>query len=162
MTQYIAAQRSPITQLADLNSAGFPPDPGYADAEAGYAATNGLGFGTNGLQVSDIANYAAGKGCTSDWCAMFDLYFNATGANGKPITLSLQTLLASDPTNAQATGSLAQLLPFVKTRHATNLELYVTDLLLAFDPNYVNTVGANANYAPYAASYAAAIAAYRN
>jgi hypothetical protein len=75
--------------------------------------------------------------CDSDWCNMFNTYPSL------PLH-SLQTLQWSDPTGQMQTGSLATLngtqglIPFAQQHGATNLELYLADVALAFSPNYCN------------------------
>jgi hypothetical protein len=95
-----------------------------ADATAAAAVLGGIGFGSQGLQQADIANYPL---CTSDWCNLFDRY---TGSG----PLELQTYLQSCPDNSCQTGSLVNLVPFAISHHATVLEIYYQDWLLAFDP----------------------------
>jgi len=124
----------------------------YPDGEAYYSQQNGQGFGSQGLQESDITATT----CTSDWCAMFDTYA------GKVPYLELQTLKVSDPTDTLPTGSLNDLIPFATSKHKANVfELYTTDLFLAFDPNdYTSSLsGYNSSYASYSSSYAATLEA---
>jgi hypothetical protein len=136
---FVEAQK-PLFQIMDpMNQAGDPLDSTYGEAEAQIAVAhqnaNGTinGFGTQGLQSSDIANYAKSPDdCDSDWCAMFNTYYTA----GYP--LALQQLSLSDPTGVlnPGTGDLRPLLPFAVERHMKILELYALDALLAYDPNY--------------------------
>lgn len=140
MTDFVKSQNPAMVILEDLHAVGGPgqADDSYADAEAADAATNRFGFGTNGLQKSDISNFAAGLPCDSDWCQMFIQYPTPVPA---PIH-SLQTLQWSDPTDQMQTGSLATLnggeglIPFAQAHGANNLELYLADLALAYSPNY--------------------------
>jgi hypothetical protein len=146
MTNFVAAQNPSINILADLHAVGPPGsvDYSYADAEAADAVADGFGFGTNGLQKSD-ASASASQPCDSDWCNLFSMY-KGTIENGKPITLSLQTLQWSDPTGVAQTGSLATinggtegLIPLAQADGANNLELYLADVALAYDfSNYCN------------------------
>jgi hypothetical protein len=149
--EFVQAQ-SPKMQIMDpLNESGSGNtiDTTYGSDEAGIAvsdknasgATNGIG--SQGMQASDITNYAAGSDCSSDWCNMFNQYY-PTG-----IPLELQQLGLSAPVavagTTSATGDLRPLLPFAVQRHMTILELYYLDALLAYDPNYcvlTGTVGA--------------------
>jgi hypothetical protein len=88
MTNYMAQQAKKYnvgwTLLFDTHPIGSTPDNQYADLEAQYAASQGYAFGTNGLQISDLANYAAGDvnisgaSCQSDWCR------NVSAARGQP------------------------------------------------------------------------------
>jgi hypothetical protein len=147
--EFVQAQGPKMQILDPLNQSGSgsTADLTYGSDEAAIAvtynasnATNGIG--SQGLQASDITNYP-GSDCSSDWCAMFDMYY-PTG-----IPLELQQLGLSAPvaiagTNS-ATGDLRPLLPFAVTRHMTILELYYLDALLAYDPNYcvlTSTAGA--------------------
>jgi hypothetical protein len=65
----------------------------------------------------------------------------------------LQTIALSSPQNAPPVGSLVNLLPFAVQNHATVLEIYCYDWLLAFDPDYPG----NGTYgAAYATAFKAA------
>jgi hypothetical protein len=130
MTNFVNAQSPSMTIQQDLHAVGVPPpDEGYADAEASYAAPFGFGIGTNGLQQSDLTSAT----CDSDWCALFTQSPYST----LPIR-SLQTLQWSDPTGQLQTGSLTVLIPFAQAHGANNLELYLADVALAYSPNYCN------------------------
>ena len=96
-----------------------------------------VGFGSQGLEQSDITNY---PNCTANWCNLFAQY-----AGQAP--LELQTYLQSCPDRSCTTGSLVDLVPFAVANHATVLEIYYQDWLLAFDPSYPG-------YSQYGASYA--------
>jgi len=85
-----------------------------------------IGFGSQGLQESDVNNCA---GATADWCDLFNTY------TGK-VPLELQTVAQSCPDNSCVTGSLANLLPFAVFNKVTILEIYYQDWLVAYDPNY--------------------------
>jgi hypothetical protein len=130
MTNFVKQQNPSMTILADLHAVGPPGsiDYNYADTEALDAVNDLFGFGTNGLQQSDTQ----GGQCDSDWCATFAKYHTDFN-NQSNITLSLQTLQWSDPTNAAQTGSLTVLEPFAKANFANNLELYLADVGLAYD-----------------------------
>jgi hypothetical protein len=160
MLQYQSSLKPPMQILANIHFVDSNANTTYADTEAQYAVQFGFGFGNNGLQKSDLTNYAANAPCNADWCAMFNQYAASTMADGKPIQLELQTLGPTDPTGASQTGSLAQLLPFAAQRHCNLLELWPPDLLLAFDPNYASTAGANSAFAPFANDYAQAIQSF--
>lgn len=145
--------RNPTVQLMEsLNSLDTTSDPTVMpDIEASLAASNGFGFGSNGWRNSDIAASASNAPCTADWCAMFDKY---TGQ----VPLELQTATPSDPVDPvgpnNPTGNLALLIPLAVQHHATILEVALTDLYLALDPNYTPP---NPAYASYASAYQAAI-----
>jgi hypothetical protein len=123
----------PIQLMQSLNH--LDTDPTYVsvpDFEAATAASNGFGFGNNGLQKSDITNSASNMPCTGDWCAMFDKY-----ADQVPLELqeaNPSNPSGSDPTNP--TGNLADLIPLAVSHHVTILEPLMADLYLAYDPNY--------------------------
>ncbi|MFZ0318830.1 MAG: hypothetical protein WAL56_06865 [Candidatus Sulfotelmatobacter sp.] len=134
MTNFVKQQSPSMTILADMHAVGPPGsvDFGYADTEAVDAVDDVFGIGTNGLQQSDTTAAQNGQTCDSDWCATFAKYH--TDFNGQSnITLSLQTLQWTDPTNAAQTGSLTVLEPFAKSNYANNLELYLADVGLAYD-----------------------------
>jgi hypothetical protein len=140
--QFVQAQ-SPAMQILDpLNEtgSGATADTTYGSDEAGIAVeyknasgqTNGIG--SQGLQASDITNYASGGTCASDWCGTFNTYYQS----GIPLELQqagLSAPVAIAGTNS-ATGDLRPLLPFAVDRYMSILELYTFDALLAYDPNY--------------------------
>ncbi len=123
-----------------LNEADMPPDPTYGTAEADIAVLHhnaaGVvnGFGSQGLRQNDITNFAKNPPafCASDWCGTFDTYYQS-----EPF-LELQQRDLSDPIGltGSLTGDFRPLLPFAVERHATVIEIYALDALLAFDPNY--------------------------
>lgn len=113
------------------------------DSEAATAVSMHMAFGNQGMKANDITNYPH---CSSDWCDLFDKY---TG----DVPLELQTIALSSPQNDPPVGSLVNLLPFAVSHHATILEIYCYDWLLAFDPNYPG----NSTYgAAYATAFKAA------
>jgi len=139
---FVQAQGPMMVILDPLNEAGTgttqdPKDPSYGTAEAAIAiahknANNVVnGFGSQGLQASDITNYPS---CASDWCNQFNADY-LTNDN-----LELQQLGLSAPVTVSGvnsgTGDLRPLLPFAVSHHMTILELYNLDALLAYDPNY--------------------------
>jgi hypothetical protein len=108
--------------------------------EAQNAKALGFGFGSQGLELSDVTAYNSGRLCGSDWCNQFQ-----TNYGGVP--LELQTIAASDPSNAAGgTGSLTVLLPFALKLYTQILEVYVEDLQVAYDPT-------SAAYAQYGQAY---------
>jgi Big-like domain-containing protein len=137
---FIQSQAPRMMILDPLNEADLPVDPSYGTAEAEIAVAhhNAAGlvnaFGAQGLRANDVANYAKFPAayCASDWCGSFDTYYES-----EP-NLELQQRDLSDPLGltGSLTGDLRPLLPFAVQRHATILELYALDALLAFDPNY--------------------------
>ncbi|MGA8866881.1 MAG: hypothetical protein WB510_07920, partial [Candidatus Sulfotelmatobacter sp.] len=58
MTDFVRAQNPSMTILGDLHAVGPPGsvDYTYADTEAADAVSDGFGFGTNGLQQSDVTS----------------------------------------------------------------------------------------------------------
>jgi len=137
---FVQAQNPKMQILDPLNAAGMPEDATYGTAEAGIAVArhNGSGktngFGSQGLQASDITHYDANPQgyCASDWCGTFNTYEQSG------ILLELQQDSLSDPTHltSSPTGDLRPLLPFAVERHVDILEVYDLDALLAYDPNY--------------------------
>ena len=111
--------------MLGITPMGDPGDvvPEYA---APVAVQNGIGFGSQGLEASDVNNCA---GSTADWCSLFSEY---TGR----VPLELQTLDQSCPTGECKTGSLVDLIPFGVQNHATIFEIYYQDWLRAYDPGY--------------------------
>jgi hypothetical protein len=137
---FVQAQNPTMQILDPLNAAETPSNYTYSSAEASFAVvhTNALGapngVGNQGLQASDITNYNGGQHCSSDWCGIFGSYYQMI------YPLELQQADLSNPTGAtnvsSATGDLRPLLPFAAQRHATILELYYLDSLLAYDQDY--------------------------
>jgi hypothetical protein len=157
----------------------------YPDAEAAYAYNSGTqsqGFGSQGLEASDVYNYGVHSTCSSsytqncpcqaDWCTNFNTYYADAPYDQLPITapLELQTYYYTDPncqgqisasgcsdpggnSRAITTGSLYDLIPFAIERHATDFELYTYDILYGFDPNYCSLSGADSHYCPLNATY---------
>jgi hypothetical protein len=137
----VAQSQNPRMVILDpLNEAGSPVDPSYGTSEAAISVQykNALGqingFGSQGMRANDISNYAQNPHvyCASDWCGTFDTYYET-----EPI-LELQQRDLSDPIGltGSLTGDLRPLLPFAVSRHATIVEVYALDALLAYDPNY--------------------------
>ncbi len=125
MLNYEGSLNSPVQLMTGVTPMGNPNTqiPDYA---APIAVQNGIGFGSQGLELSDVNNCA---GSTADWCDLFATY---TGQ----VPLELQTYLQSCPDNSCTTGSLVNLVPWAVTNHATILEIYWQDWLVAYDPNY--------------------------
>lgn len=134
MIQYEKSLNSPHPIMITTSGIQFgPSDLSTPDATANYTATDGIGFGNQGLQQNDPINFAAGKPCSGgDWCANFQKY---AGQN-PPLLLELQTLSLSSPTNVAPTGSLANLLPFATGLNARVLEIYVDDWMCTYDSSW--------------------------
>ena len=125
MLNYEGSLNSPIQLMVGVTPMGNPNTtvPDYA---APIAVQNNIGFGSQGLEESDVNNCS---GATADWCDLFAQY---TGQ----VPLELQTYLQSCPDNSCTTGSLVDLIPFAVANHATVFELYYQDWLVAYDSNY--------------------------
>lgn len=129
-----------------------PVDLSTPDATAANATASGIGFGNQGLQKSDPINYANGDPCYGgDWCANIQKY------KGQ-VSLELQTLSASDPTNTNQMGSLApSLLTFATGLGARILELYIDDWMCTYDTSWNgNNTYTECNAAGYPAVFLAA------
>jgi len=131
-----------------------PVDLGTPDATATNAVAAGIGFGNQGLQKSDPINYGNGQPCYGgDWCANIQKY------QGQ-VSLELQTLSMSDPTNTNQMGSLApSLLTFATGLGARILELYIDDWMCTYDNSWNgNNTYAACTSAGYPAVFSAAAA----
>jgi hypothetical protein len=150
---FVQSQTPTFTVLGpstSQNQSGSDPTNLFPSTEDDQAAADNFGFGNQGLQRSDIANYAKGLECNANWCAKFNQY---TGL----VPLEMQTLVQSDPTCtglesicANLTGSLVDLLPFGDTRNVSIFEIYEDDLYIPLNP-------ADPNYANYGAQYSSAL-----
>jgi uncharacterized protein (TIGR03437 family) len=141
-TQIVAAGGRAAQLMAALDQYGSPTQYAVADFEAANAKSLGFGFGSQGLSASDVAAYNAGRPCAADWCSMFQ---QQSGL----VPLELQTIAASDPTNAPGgTGSLVNLFPFALGLGAQIFEVYIQDLQVAYDPT-------SPDYARYSQAYQA-------
>lgn len=153
MLDYVQSQNPTFTILGpstSQNQNGSDPNNVYPSIEDDQAVAHGFGFGSQGLEKSDLTNYASGLSCISNWCAKFNQY-----AGQAP--LELQTAVQSDPTCtgaesgcANTSGSLVDLLPFSDACHATIFEIYEGDLYVALNPS-------DPNYAIYGTQYSAAL-----
>jgi hypothetical protein len=136
MLNYEATLRSTKQLMVGVTPMGAP-NTVVPDYVAPLAVPMNVGFGSQGLQQSDITNY---PNCTANWCNLFAQF---TGQ----APLELQTYLQSCPDNSCTTGSLVNLVPFAVSHHATVLEIYYQDWLLAFDPSYPGNSEYGASYA---------------
>ncbi len=116
---------SPVQLMVGITPMGTPSTQ-VPDAVAGAAVALNIGFGSQGLESSDVNNCGS---ATADWCNLFNVFF------GKA-PLELQTVAQSCPDNSCTTGSLVNLLPFGVLNHVTILEIYYQDWLTGFDPSY--------------------------
>jgi hypothetical protein len=136
MLNYEATLHSTKQLMVGVTPMGAPTTV-VPDYVAPLAVPMHVGFGSQGFELSDITNY---PNCTADWCNLF-----AQFAGQAP--LELQTYLQSCPDNSCTTGSLVNLVPFAVSHHATVLEIYYQDWLLAFDPSYPGNSEYGAAYA---------------
>lgn len=136
MMNYEATLNSSKQLMVGITPMGAP-NTVVPDYVAPLAVPMHIGFGSQGLELSDITNY---PNCTANWCNLFAQY-----AGQGP--LELQTYLQSCPDNSCTTGSLVNLVPFAVSHHATILELYYQDWLLAFDPSYPGNSQYGVSYA---------------
>jgi hypothetical protein len=135
--------------------AAFDEDLNYSIGETDKSIAEGFGIGYQGLRAADITDYPT---CTSDWCRLFSKYSTV-----KPTPpFELQPVGQTDPSATctpscwdgvqQQTGPLPPLLSFAVEHHATVIEIYANDLLLALDPAYPG-------YADYHTGYQHALSA---
>jgi hypothetical protein len=110
---------------------------------APIAASLGIGFGTQGLMVSDVNNVA---GCGGNWCNLFASY------KGQ-VPLETQTFYqscapsnesGSCPSMATTTGPLNPLLTWAAKEHVTTFEMYYEDALAMLAPGF-----SSSGYAAY-------------
>jgi hypothetical protein len=118
-----------------------------ADNLAKLAAASGIGIGSQGLQASDLTNYANGQSTANDWAANFQAY--------PKVLHQLQTNTESDPTKSglNATGSWVDLLPFVG-QHCPQpcvFEGYLGDYRGTYQPGYSDQYWVNLTtpFVPY-------------
>jgi hypothetical protein len=136
------SQNRLLVSITPVNGAGTVTD----DFIAPIALQNGLSYGNQGLEASDITNF---PNCGGDWCNLFGQL--------PPAISELQTIGQSCPQGVGAcsgqqgdTGPLPPLLPFAVAHHSNDLELYSQDWLIAYDPN-------DPNNGTYGAAYKSAI-----
>jgi hypothetical protein len=126
MLQFESSKDASGPQLmVGITPMGNPSDQ-VPDYLAPAAVALHIGFGSQGLEESDVNNCAHS---TANWCTLFSRY---TGQ----VPLELQTIGQSCPNGGCPTGSLSTLVPFAVANHANIFEIYWQDWLTAFDPNY--------------------------
>lgn len=147
-----------MISITPVNGAGTVTD----DFVGPLAVQNGLSYGNQGLESSDITDY---PNCGGDWCVLF--------GSSPPVIKELQTIGQSCPAStstncansqAQSTGPLPPLLQFATgqgvpavAHPANDFELYYQDWLIAYDPTYANALGVSAaDQAAYKAAIHAA------
>jgi hypothetical protein len=168
---------SPRMQIIFAIDAGDPlaRDATYATREAGIAVSTSNavgaynGFGSEGLEQSDISTYNASTcpgssgtapNTSENWGCMFATYWSgASGSIGSmaasptTVPLELQQVDCSNPTGYAGgsgscflashppglTGDLRTLYTFATSHYASILELYSQDALLAYDPNFCDS-----------------------
>ena len=148
MVQYEGTLASPKTLLVSITpvtGAGNQVD----DFLAPIAVANGVSFGNQGLEASDITNY---PNCGGDWCNLF-------AKNPATPIRELQTIGQSCPANttcanslATLTGPLDPLIPFATLHGANDLEFYYQDWLIAYDATYAASIGSSSATAAYQAA----------
>ena len=131
MLDYEKSLNSPKQLAVGLNAFGNPPDLQFTAEVAEHAAQNGIAIGNQGLTVQDARNDAAGRSCMADWCRLFRRF------RGK-VPLVLQTGGVTHPDGSEPVGSMVEMLPFALSEHVQIVELYVDDLLVAYDPSDPN------------------------
>jgi hypothetical protein len=161
MVEYEGSLRSPkelLVSITPVTGVGVAVD----DFIAPIAVSNGMSFGNQGLESSDMTNVGTSQPCGGDWCNLFAQY---PATSSSPIR-ELQTLGQSCPIgttcanqNSTDTGPLDPLLPFAIANGANDLELYYQDWLIAFDSNYASSVGASNATTAYATAIQNAAAA---
>jgi hypothetical protein len=159
MVQYESTLAAPfpvLVSITPINGVGMEPD----DFIAGIAHQNGISFGNQGLEASDITNYPT---CGGDWCNLFAQYPTTTIRELQTLGQSCPSGLNNCPSGSSLTndtGSLASstpptLLGFATAHGANDLELYYSDWLVAFESGYDNPVDPNSGQ--YQTAYANAI-----
>jgi len=136
---------SRVQLMVALNGV-FPGIPdNVSEMVATRAAQDGIGFGSEGLEESNVAVNATGvPSCRGGYCKYF-------GEFAGEVPMELQTYSASQPNGSGPTGSLTTLVPWALAEHTQIFELYFVDWLTAYDPNYPA-------YAAYHVGYAATLA----
>lgn len=125
MLNYEATLNSPVQLMVGITPLGIY-NSGLPAYVAGVAVPLNIGFGSQGLQESDVNNCS---GSSANWCTLFSQYT-------PQVPLELQTVGQSCPDKSCPTGSLADIIPFAVANHATVFEIYYEDWLVAYDPNY--------------------------
>jgi hypothetical protein len=126
MLQFEHSLGSPKQLMVGLTSMGNHSGNQNADFAAHTAVPFGIGIGSQGLQLADVAGCS---GASSDWCNLFHQYVGQ-------VPLELQPIGESCPGGGCQTGDLTQLLPFAVANHATIFEIYYQDWLKAYDSSY--------------------------
>jgi hypothetical protein len=136
---------APQVQLMVALNGVFPGIPDNVSASvASRAAQDGIGFGSEGLEESNVDVSDTGAAlCRGGYCKLFTEFAGE-------VPMELQTYSASQPNGSGPTGSLTALLPWALAEHTQIFELYFVDWLTAFDPNYPA-------YATYHSGYAEAL-----
>jgi hypothetical protein len=136
------------------------PNTQLPDAVDPIAVTNLVGFGTQGLEASDVNNCS---GSTAHWCGNFASFY-------QNVWTEVQTLAQTCPTEGTgvsctglqgSTGPLPPLLNYAAGKHAVIFEIYYQDWLLSRSDSGYCTAASGANYSsgqcgqiqpPYAAA----------
>jgi hypothetical protein len=118
-----------------------------ADSMAAAAVANGINFGAQGMELTDVNAFAAGTTCTDDWCSLFKTY------NGQVQYFELQMIAQSDPvcangTTNSSTGCLPALLPlgsFLRYSETLFLEIYAQDYRCTYEATYTDSLCTSGN-----------------
>ncbi len=125
---YEASLGSDHPILVGINS--FPDAPQLPDKVAAEAASNGMGFGMQGMTVSQVQDAESHSACYADWCGLFSSWAGQ-------VPLEVQTLSPSTPAGGGTSGALPPQLDYAITQaHAQVLELYPEEWLVADDPSW--------------------------
>jgi hypothetical protein len=143
---------APRVQLMVALNNVFPGIPdNVSESVATRAAHDGIGFGSEGLEESNVDLNANGTAaCRGGYCKFFNEFT-------EEVPLELQTYSASQPNGSAPTGSLTTLLPWALAEHTQIFELYFVDWLTAFDPNYPAYAAYHTDYQAVLASAAAVV-----
>jgi hypothetical protein len=143
-----------MVSITPVRAPGVPPE-AVSHFIAPIAVKEGIGLGHQGLSDQSVQNC---KGMQIDWCELFARF------SGK-VPLESQTLGPSCPRGVgqcgdcprgaqcgrvwitNTTGPLPPLIPFAIKNHATILEIYCEDWLIAFNPNHPENRRTGAAYA---------------
>jgi hypothetical protein len=154
----LSSPKQLLVSITPISSSGIETD----DYIAPIAVQNGISYGNQGLQASDITAFGTGGACGGDWCKLFE--------QSPPVIKELQTIGQSCPQGAGActsqqqssTGPLPPLLQFatgvggsgipIVPAPGNDLELYYQDWLIAYDPT-------DPDNGTYGAAYKSAIEA---
>jgi hypothetical protein len=149
MVQYEATLSAPfpvLVSITPITGVGTEPD----DFIAQVANQNGISFGNQGLEASDITSFDSGGSCAGDWCNLFAQYPSTKVRELQTLGQSCPASISSSCPNSlsNSTGPLPPLLQFATGQTspavpvpANDLELYYQDWLIAYDSDYASSLG---------------------